>query len=269
MQIFQFSTVTVDKTGKVTQQEQKEAKYLVEDLGNGVTLEMVQIPRGTFMMGSPKTEAGRYDNESPQHQVTVPAFLMGKYLVTQSQYQIIMETNPARFKGKNRPVEKVSWDDAVKFCEKLSQRTGKTYRLPSEAEWEYACRAGTATPFYFGETITTDLVNYDGNSSYASVSTGVCRRETTEVGKLPPNAFGLYDMYGNVWEWCQDTWHSNYNNAPSDGSAWIDNNHHQSQVLRGGSWDNYAVNCRSAFRSYYYPIYNFDMVGFRLVCGVP
>jgi eukaryotic-like serine/threonine-protein kinase len=247
LKVFQFQTVTVDKRGKEIQKEQKEAKYLVDDLGNGVTLEMVQIPGGTFMMGSPATESKRRDNESPQHQVTVPNFFMGKYPVTQAQYQVIMGNNPARFQGANRPVERVSWNDAVEFCQKLSQKTGKTYRLPSEAEWEYACRAGTTTPFYFGETITTDLANYDINHIYASPPKGVFRAETTEVGKFPPNAFGLYDMHGNVWEWCQDSWHDNYNNTPTDGSAWI-NNDNKIKLLRGGSWYHYLAYCRSAYR---------------------
>jgi serine/threonine protein kinase len=122
----------------------------------------------------------------------------------------------------------------VPICEKLSQKTGKTYRLPSEAEWEYACRAGTTTPFYFGETITTDLVNYNGNSTYASAPKGQYRQQTTPVGSFPPNAFGLYDMHGNVWEWCQDHWHDNYNGAPTDGSAWTDDNDNRSRLLRGG-----------------------------------
>ncbi|MEA5573214.1 bifunctional serine/threonine-protein kinase/formylglycine-generating enzyme family protein [Calothrix sp. UHCC 0171] len=219
-------------------------RYFVEDLGNGITLEMVEIPGGTFMMGSPKTEEKRTSRESPQHLVNVPSFFMGKYVVTQAQYQAIMKKNPARFKGVNRPVETVSWDDAVDFCQKLSQKTGKTYRLPSEAEWEYACRAGTTTPFYFGETITTDFANFDGNYTYASAPKGVYRGATTEVGKFPPNVFGLYDMHGNVWEWCQDSWHENYNGAPVDGSAWIDNN--ETKLLRGGSWLSFPGICRSA-----------------------
>ena len=166
--LFKFELVTLNSDGKITHREQKQARCQNEDLGKGVTLEMVSIPGGTFMMGSPETEEGGYDNEKPQHKVTVPTFFMGKYPVTQAQWQAVMGNNPSSFKGENRPVETVSWNDAVKFCQQLSEKTGKEYRLPSETEWEYACRAGTTTPFYFGETITADLVNYNANCPYAS-----------------------------------------------------------------------------------------------------
>jgi formylglycine-generating enzyme required for sulfatase activity len=217
------------------------------------------------MMGSPKSEAQRGSDESPEHQVTVPSFFMGKYQLTQAQYQAIMGGNPSAFKGNNRPVERVSWNDAVKFCEKLSQKTGKNYKLPSEAEWEYACRAGTTTPFYFGESITPELVNYDGNYTYASAPKGQYRQQTTDVGSFPPNAFGLYDMHGNVWEWCQDDYINSYNNAPTDGSALTGRS--SIKLLRGGSWGSNPVNCRSAYR------YNDNLddtyiaLGFRVVCS--
>ena len=217
------------------------------------------------MMGSPANEAQRESDESPQHRVTVPSFCIGKYELTQAQYQAIMGANPAYFKGNKRPVEQVSWDDAVAFCEKLSQKTGKKYRLPSEAEWEYACRAGTTTPFYFGESITPDLVNYDGNYPYASAPKGQYRQQTTDVGTFPPNAFGLYDMNGNVWEWCQDEYKANYTGAPIDGSALTSLNGGNTRLLRGGSWLDNARYCRSADRfsasrgnRYYY-------CGFRVV----
>jgi formylglycine-generating enzyme required for sulfatase activity len=237
-------------------------------LGNGVILEMAAITGGTFMMGSPENEVERFSDERPQHHVTVPSFLMGKYPVTQAQYQAIMGTNPSLFKGSNRPVECVSWDNAVAFCEKLSQKTGKNYRLPSEAEWEYACRAGTTTPFYFGKTISTDLANYDGNYTYGGGAKGVYREETTEVGIFPANPFGLYDMCGNVWEWCQDNRHSNYEGAPTDGSAWLGiEKNTNTRLLRGGSWFNEPGYCRSAFRCYY-DLDRFDFhIGFRVVCS--
>ncbi len=263
LKTFQFEVVTVNAQGNIINCCEKEANYFAENLGNGVTLEMVQIPGGTFMMGSPEGEG--YGDESPLHQVTVPKFFMGKYAVTQAQYQAIMGNNPSTFKGEKRPVEQVSWDEAVEFCEKLSQKTEHTYRLPSEAEWEYACRAGTTTPFYFGETITTDLVNYNGNFPYGSVPKGEYREETTNVGKFPPNSFGLYDMHGNVWEWCKDVYNGNYIDAPTDGSPWLIGNDNNKRLLRGGSWFNSARHCRSAYRNSLARAYRGYNVGFRVV----
>ena len=182
-------------------------------------------------MGSPEDEKGRDEDESPQHRVTVSTFFISRYPVTQAQWQAIasldkvdidLKADPSRFKGDNRPVEQVNWYDAVEFCARLSRETGREYILPSEAEWEYACRAGTTTPFHFGETITTDLANYNGNYTYGSGPKGVYREETTPVGSFSPNAFGLSDMHGNVWEWCEDNWHNNYEGAPTDGSAWLE-----------------------------------------------
>ncbi|QYX30892.1 bifunctional serine/threonine-protein kinase/formylglycine-generating enzyme family protein [Sphaerospermopsis torques-reginae] len=263
LKTFNFEVVKTDSTGSIISRSNSSANYFTEDLGNGVTLEMVEIPGGTFLMGSPESEAQRDSDESPQRQVTVPSFFMGKYQLTQKQYQAIIGNNPSNFKGDNRPVERVSWNDAVRFCEQLSQRTGKNYTLPSEAEWEYACRAGTTTPFYFGESITPDLVNYDGNATYGSAPKGEYRQQTTDVGSFPPNAFGLYDMHGNVWEWCWDDWVDNYNNAPIDGSAATIKS--GSKLLRGGSWYNYPRDCRSAYRDDYNPDYRNVNYGFRLV----
>ncbi|MEH1982619.1 MAG: SUMF1/EgtB/PvdO family nonheme iron enzyme [Nostoc sp.] len=268
---FKFETVTVDKKGQVIKREpNKQAKFFKEDLGNGITLDMVQIVEGSFNMGSPLGENGRAKDEEPQHTVNVPAFFIGKFEVTQEQYQQIMGNTPSKFKGAKRPVEQVSWNDAVEFCKKLSQKAGREYCLPSEAEWEYACRAGTTTPFHFGETITTELANYEGNSTYASAPKGKNRQETTEVGSFPPNAFGLYDMHGNVWEWCQDTWHDSYKGAPSDGSAWIDNDN-KIRMLRGGSWHDLPGKCRSASRNLNFRVGR-DLIhsnlGFRVVCAV-
>ncbi|WP_414578786.1 SUMF1/EgtB/PvdO family nonheme iron enzyme [Anabaena sp. CCY 9402-a] len=265
LQTFQFETVTVNSQGSITNRRNEEARYFAEDLGNGVSLEMVQIPEGTFTMGSPAGEAQRESDESPQHEVRVPGFFMGKYAVTQEQYQAIMGTNPSNFKGEKRPVEQVSWDNAVEFCEKLSQKTGKTYRLPSEAEWEYACRAGTTTPFYFGETITPDLVNYDGNFPYGSAPKGEYRKATTNVGIFPSNSFGLYDMCGNIWEWCQDVYNNSYQGAPIDGSARLTGSDNNTKLLRGGSWINYARDCRSADRVRYARAVRGSDVGFRIV----
>ena len=262
-QTFQFQVITVNASGQIIKTEQRQAEYFSENLGRGVSLEMVQIPGGTFMMGSPDNEQGRYDSESPQHRVTVPTFFAGKYAITQAQWEAVMGNNPSHFKGEKRPVENVSWDDAVEFCKKLSQTTRKTYRLLSEAEWEYACRAGTTTPFHFGETITPELVNYDGNNPYAKASKGLYRQETTDVGSFPPNAFGLYDMHGNVWEWCSDKWHDNYSKAPADGSSW-ETGGSEYRVQRGGSWHDFAVYCRGAGRSYGSAVIRWWLRGFRV-----
>jgi len=238
---------------------------LIENLEHGVSLEMVWIPGDTFMMGSPATESGRRDNESPQHRVKVPAFYAGKYPITQAQWEAVMGKNPSGFQGEKRPVENVSWTKAVEFCNKLSQTTGKTYRLLSEAEWEYACRADTTTPFHFGETITPDLVNYNGNYPYDSAQSGLSREQTTDVGSFPPNAFGLYDMHGNIWEWCSDKWHDNYNGAPTDGSSW-ETGTGNSRVLRGGSWFYDQRFCRSAVRGCCPSAYRYWGIGFRVAC---
>ena len=250
-----------------------------EDLGNGIQLEMVMIPSGSFMMGSPETEEGSNDDERPQHQVTIKAFCLGKYQVTQAQWKAVaafpqvnkeLKLDPSRFKGDNRPVESVSWKDAVEFCDRLSKHTKRQYRLPSEAEWEYACRAGTTTQFHFGQTITTDLANYNGNFTYGDVVKGVYRKETTEVGSFGvANNFGLYDMHGNVYEWCQDHWHNNYEGAPTDGSAWLSNKKDSNiRLLRGGSWYYNPENCRSAYRYNLNLAYHYDgHIGFRVVCS--
>ena len=261
----EFETVTVNARGEIIKREPHQADIFVEDLGRGVELEMVSIPGGSFLMGSPENEDKRDGSESPQHRVNVPPFFLGKYPVTQKQYQAVMVNNPSDFKGANRPVDRVSWNDATDFCWLLSQRTKKFYRLPSEAEWEYACRAGTTAPFYFGETITTDLVNYDGKGTYGSAPKGVWRGETTDVDNLPPNAFGLYDMHGNVWEWCQDVWHENYHGAPTDGSAWESGGDSYIRLLRGGSWLNDPWDCRCAFRISLHRDSRYDHWGFRVV----
>jgi formylglycine-generating enzyme required for sulfatase activity len=254
-------------------------------LGNDITLEMVAIPGGTFTMGTEDEEIERlvkkfdwqyFSREKPQHQVTLPSFYMGKYPITQAQWQAIaatakididLETNPSNFTGNELPVERVTWYQATEFCKRLSRETKQEYRLPSEAEWEYACRAGTTTPFYFGETITGKLANHNASNTYADEPKGEYRKETTPVGQFPPNAFGLYDMHGNVWEWCADTWHDNYDGAPRDGSVWTKNGNDNRSPLRGGSWCNDPDCCRSAFRfDSFRPGIHYDY-GFRVVCG--
>ena len=283
---FEVATIELKKLGWPKQKtelsikrKQKQAQQFIEDLDDGIQLEMVAIPGGSFMMGSPKNEPGRIQSESPQHQVTVPPFLLGKYPVTQAQWQAVasltqvnqeLKPNPSRFKGANRPVERVSWHDAVEFCNRLSNHTQRPYRLPSEAEWEYACRAGTTTPFHFGETITTDLANYDGNHTYGDGVKGIRKEETTEVGSFKiANEFGLYDMHGNVWEWCQDDWHGNYTNAPNNDNAWTSQSGNL-KLLRGGSWYYDPDYCRSACRGYNNLVSTSGDFGFRVVCsGAP
>jgi formylglycine-generating enzyme required for sulfatase activity/tRNA A-37 threonylcarbamoyl transferase component Bud32 len=249
------------------------AKTFTEDLGNGVKLEMVEIPKGEFMMGSPSSEQDRSPDEGPQHRVQVPGFYMGKYEVTQAQYQALMGKNPSHFTGDGRlPVEQVSWLDAMDFCQKLSQKTGRAYRLPSEAEWEYACRAGTTTPFAFGETISAATVNYNGNYPYGNAAKGEYRKKTTPVGSFPANAFGLYDMHGNLWEWCLDEWVDNYNNAPVNGSSRGDIKSRATEkqrLLRGGSWYFYANFCRSANRDHFAVSFRDLNFGFRLLAVAP
>ncbi len=303
---------------KIIRQSRKVQRF-VEDL-NGVPLEMILIPPGSFMMGASATEEESRDNERPQHLVKVSLFFLGRYPITQVQWKAVaqmlqvrrkLEENPSRFKGDNLPVEKVSWYDAIEFCARLSNHTGKNYRLPSEAEWEYACRAvnsyqlsvesGELTveewnekyhqPFHFGETISTDLANYNGSDekygAYGRGEKGIYRKQTTEVDYFKiANDFGLSDMHGNVWEWCADPWHSNYEGAPEDGRVWDEENNNENHyqnilesidvllkdsrthVLRGGSWDYDPWDCRSACRFYDSPDFRFNDYGFRVACSV-
>jgi formylglycine-generating enzyme required for sulfatase activity len=233
---------------------------LVEKLEARTSLEMVKIPGDSFQMGSLPAKGN--DHERPQHKVQVPEFWMGKYPVTQAQWkfvallpqeQIKLDANPSAFKGEQRPVETVSWNQAVEFCQRLSRHSKNQYCLPSEAEWEYACRAKTLTDFYFGDVLTPELANFGENVG-----------ETTDVGIYKPNVFGLYDMHGNVWEWCQDNWHDSYQGAPQDGSAWTKDNSDY-KMLRGGSWYNNPRYCRSAVRNFDIPVNRLNIVGFRVV----
>ena len=240
----------------------KRVGPLIDKRENFVTdnkLEMLWVKPGTFMMGSPTTEARRYKDEI-QHQVTLTkGFYLGKYEVTQAQWERVMGNNPSHFKGADRPVGKVSWNDAVEFCKKLTEMEkkagrvpqGMSYQLPTEAQWEYACRAGTSTMYSWGDSISSSNANYDDNVD-----------ETTPVGKYPANPWGFHDMHGNVWEWCAD-WYADYPSGsvtdpigPASGS---------SRVIRGASWTNGRhMTLRSADRLYY-PSYRTNSVGFRVV----
>ncbi len=260
-QNFEFERVRVDAKSKVVEREQRSAECFVERIGDGVELEMMSIPGGKFSMGAADREAGALDCERPRHRVVVPDFCLGRFAVTQAQYRTVMGVNPAKFSGEKHPVEQVSWTDAQVFCQKLSEKTKQAYRLPSEAEWEYACRAGTTTPFCFGEELNPDLANYGNSSRF---------KQTVKVGRFPANAFGLYDMHGNVWEWCADRWHSNYSDAPKDGNVWITALiSEELYALRGGSWLNTPRTCRSAYRLRGSPSYRDYNVGFRVACVAP
>jgi formylglycine-generating enzyme required for sulfatase activity len=255
------ATYSYEAVGMGEQRQQKISRYFTEDLGGGVQLEMLEIPAGKFLMGSPASEIGRDNGEGPQYRVSVPRFFMGRFEVTQAQWQQVMGNNPAKFKDENRPVERVSWNDAQEFCKKLSQQTGRKYRLPSGAEWEYACRAGSETKYYFGDD-ESKLDNY----AWFGKNSG---NQTHPVGSFLANEFGLHDMHGNVWEWCEDVYHGNYQGAPTDGSAWVTGGVASSRILRGGSW-NFTPNlCRSAYREGFPTYHRNSDRGFRLAVTLP
>jgi len=288
--IFGFGATPKQKKVEIIKIDRhRQGRKFVEQIAENINLEMVYVPSGEFLMGSSLEEASSLSRERPQHLVNVPAFLMGKYPITQAQYQAVMGTNPSRFKDKpdsaSRPVETVSWEDAQEFCKKLSELTGREYKLPSEAQWEYACRAMPSPPaplpkgeggkkiyppFHFGETISTELANYNGNYTYGIGVKGEYREETTPVDHFDiANAWGLCDMHGNVYEWCQDHWHSNYEGAPEDGSAWLTDDSDAPRVRRGGSWIFDPRFCRSACRDYFNPGVRNNFLGFRVSCSAP
>lgn len=238
------------------------AKDGPEPFTNSIGMKFVWIAPGSFVMGSPKGEANRSDNET-QHKVTLTrGFCMGLHLVTQEQWQAVMGNNPSKFGGeKNLPVECVSWDDCQEFTKKLRDKDKQLYRLPTEAEWEFCCRAGTTTPFFFGETISTDQVNYHGTFVYGNGTKGKYREKTTPTGSFPANAWGLQDMHGNLWQWCQD-WYGDYPASDVVDPQGPENGEHR--VLRGGSWVDFPWNCRSAFRIRFGPDYRSYCGGLRV-----
>ena len=248
---------TQSATSPATQTSTQPAKELTLDLGNKVTMKLALIPAGKFMMGSPAGEKDRVDSEGPQREVTISnAFYMGIYHVTQEQYEQVMGKNPSNFKGAQNPVEQVSWDDAVEFCKALSKKAGKTVSLPTEAQWEYACRAGSKTRFSYG-----DDDDYGKLGDYAWYTKN-SDNKTHPVGQKKPNDFGLYDMHGNVLQWCSDWYAESYANAnktdpmgPASGSD---------RVLRGGCWYGDPDRCRSAYRRWFTPDNRHYGVGFRV-----
>jgi formylglycine-generating enzyme required for sulfatase activity len=265
-----------------------------EQLAEGVALTMLRIPAGSFEMGAPETEAESMERERPVQRVTLGEFLLGQTPITQAQWRAVAQwqrleqedrelwpdslesdpvaelKDPARFQGEQRPVVNVSWHDAMAFCQRLRLRTSKNYTLPSEAKWEYACRAGTTTPFHWGATISTELANYDGTIPYGDGDKGEYRRQTVDVASFPANPWGLHDMHSNVWEWCADHWHVNYEGAPEDGRAWFDEKAKEdplkNRLLRGGSWYNYPRYCRSASHYNTRPDTRNNGIGFRVCC---
>jgi formylglycine-generating enzyme required for sulfatase activity len=234
-------------------------KSYTEDLGSGVGLTLMLMPEGEFWMGP---------EDGEQHLVKVPRFLMGRYPVTQAQWRVVagyegfdrtLDPEPSAFKGDNRPVEQVSWEDAQEFCARLSGKTGKRYGFPSEAQWEYGCRAGSTTGFCYGNRLEPELANYDGRLE-----------GTSGVGSFPANEWGLCDVHGNVWEWCEDDWHSDYTSAPTDGSAWVENDREPSNcLLRGGSWFHDPEDCSSSVRINYARDIRNSLLGFRVSCVLP
>jgi formylglycine-generating enzyme required for sulfatase activity len=293
-----FNVPRVNERGSLLSQLTGKANYFVED-ARGVALEMNEIPGGRFMMGASAAEVGQafneamrdgeivdeetYENittEMPQHAVNVKGFFMSSHEITQAQYAAVMGGLPniaPQFRGPNFPVVNVTWNEASEFCARLSRLSGKVYSLPTEAEWEYAARAGTTTPFAFGPTITPQLAVYNSAIPFGLAPRGPLRKAMTGVGEISPaNAFGLYDMHGNVWEWCADYWHTSYNSAPTDGSAWEEQETiaddsdpegapDQSRVARGGSWVSAATRNRSASRFRFFPTYRAASLGFRVV----
>ena len=265
-------------------------------VAGGILLPMLHIPAGRFLMGSPANEPDRHNDEGPQHEVQLKEFFLSQTPITQAQWRAVakwqrrehedgelwpeaLDPDPVeklekaeRFLGERRPVVNVSWHDAMAFCQRLRLRTGKNYTLPSEAQWEYACRAGTTTPFHFGDTISTKLANYNGNQVYGNSEKGEYRQQTMDVDSFPANPWGLHDMHGNVWEWCADRWHSNYREAPEDGGARINEktketkNEMNRRLLRGGSWVASPARCRSAYRYDDFPGYRSSGIGFRVCC---
>ncbi len=265
MRSYDFEALTVDARGVVVERKSGNAQVAVDLLGHGIELEVVAVPAGSYQMGSPRSQG--FPDECPQHRVALPAFWIGRYPITQEQWKAVMGKELRwRFPGgPRRPAERVSWEAAVEFCEHLSKKTRHAYALPSEAQWECACRAGTFSAFHCGKTITTDLANYNGLHTYLDEPQGVYRHVTTDVGSFAPNAFGLYDMHGNVWEWCADAWHDDYVGAPSDGRSWLVGGDSSFRVARGGSWHENPGVCRSAVRLRFAPGEGEDYLGLRVV----
>jgi formylglycine-generating enzyme required for sulfatase activity len=283
---FEYEVVRLNSNGKEINRRTNCAKLLIQDIESegmsSTSIEMVYIPSGVFYMGSLERESGHDFSEEPTHWVAMPRFFMSKSPITQAQWSAVVKLpasnpesplhlnpDPSHFKGFDRPVESISWFEAGEFCARLAQVSGLNYRLPSEAEWEYACRGGTKTPFHYGHTISTDLANYDGTSAYVFGALGEYRSQTLPVCSFPiGNPFGLFDMHGQVWEWCADYWHDNYQGAPTNGEIWHTGGDDEFRIVRGGSWFNIPSRCRAAARGKYSPDVWLDQIGFRIVMAI-
>lgn len=240
---------------------QEHSDHPGQTVSNDLGITFARIPPGRFLMGSPQSELGRESNES-QHMVTVAKeFFLSVHPISQAQWKAVMETNPSRFQGASLPVEQVSWDECAAFCKKLSEIHGKQYRLPTEAEWEYACRAGSTTPYHFGNTITAAQANFDSSYTYGNGVKETPRRTTTPVGSFPANAWGLFDMHGNVWEWCLD-WFGAY--PTEDIPGYRGPQAGTERVIRGGAWNQIPRRCRSSMRGSEDPRKRRKDVGFRV-----
>ncbi len=259
-QLFRFETIGLNNAGEIISHQQRHSYLFTEYLQNEIALDMMLIPQGVFLMGSED-----YYNEQPCHEVNLPDFHISKYPITQAQYRSVMDVNPSFFTTEERlPIENVSWNDAKKFCQNLSESTGKKYRLPSESEWEYACRAGTSTAYSCGGSLTERFANFGDGYLYKEDRNRQYHRKTTPVGSFPANNFGLYDTHGNIWEWCEDLWHRNYQGAPNNSRVWEGGETSSCRVLRGGSWLSDPWFCRSSNRSYLSPESKNNVVGFRV-----
>ena len=271
----EFEVVSLGLSVDFQKKSQHISQYYIIFLDSSIKLKMVFIPGGTFFIGSPELEFNHQNSEEPQTQILVPPFFMGKYPVTIAQWLFVarlpqidcyLSPRPSEFKGSRLPVESISWHEAVEFCRRLSKFTGSFFRLPSEAEWEYACRAGTISPFNCGETITTDFANYDGKYPYHNCPRcGIYLGQTTDVGTFPPNAFGLHDMHGNVQEWCLDNWHSNHKDISTVAQPRVSFDSLAFKVTRGGDWYHGASRVRSSSRTPLPPDSRYNYLGFRVV----
>ncbi|MGF1601815.1 MAG: formylglycine-generating enzyme family protein [Thermosynechococcaceae cyanobacterium] len=266
---FEFDVSTVDQTGTIKQRQTHQAKYFPEAINGAKSLEMVAIASGKFTMGSSNSKMDSQGYDLPSHRVKLPSFYISKHPITQAQWAAVaalpkvkrdLDPDPSHFQGQDRPVESVSWLEAVEFCDRISKHTGRHYQLPSEAQWEYACRAGTKTPFHTGETITSQLADYIGTATYRAEAAGEYRQSTLPVGHFSPNAFGLHDMHGNVWEWCSDCWSREYRRVPKNALA----QGSQMRAIRGGGWLDTPTKIRSASRSGYLETALNRTIGFRI-----